>query len=84
MLHCSAKGYPRPIIWWYMNNMFITVGVTSVQSITVNNSTLTISNVGFNDSGVYYCRAWNNVTHVTSRVAIITVVGKLVNDIKQY
>ena len=83
MLRCSAKGYPGPVIWWYMNNILITVGVTSVQSITVNNSTLTISNVGFNDSGVYYCQAWNNVTLVTSRVANITVVGKLVNDIKQ-
>ena len=65
-----------------MNNKFITVGVTSVaEPMNVNNSTLMISNVGFNDSGVYHCRAWNTVTHVTSRVAIITVVGKLVNDI---
>ena len=64
--------------------MLITVGVTSVQSITVNNSTLTISNAGFNDSGVYYCQAGNNVTLVTSTLANITVVGKLVNDIKQF
>ena len=85
MLHCSAEGFPRPGILWYMINKIITVGVTSVaEPMYVNNSTLTISNVGFNDSGVYCCRAWNNVTLVTSRVANITVVGKLVNDIKQF
>ena len=83
MLHCSAEGFPGPSIWWYMSDKIITVGVTSVaEPINVNNSTLTISNVGFNDSGVYYCRAVNNVTLVTSTLANITVVGKLVNDIK--
>ena len=62
--------------------MLITVGMTSVaEPMNVNNSTLTISNVGFNNSGVYYCRAWNNVTLVTSRVANITVVGKFVTMI---
>ena len=85
MLHCIAESFPRPGILWYMNNKIITVGVTRVaEPMNVNNSTLTISNVGFDDSGVYYCRAVNSVFHVTSRVAIITVVGKLVNDIKQF
>ena len=65
-----------------MSNRINTVCVA--EPMNVSNGTLTISNVGFDDSRVYYCRAVNSVFHVTRRVSIITVVDKLVNDIKQF
>ena len=82
MLSCSAEGFPRPSIVWYMNDTVISDGVTSVEEpMNVNRSTLTISDAGFNYSGMYYCQAVSNEfvdLNVTSTVAIITVVGKLV------
>ena len=82
MLSCSAEGFPRPSIVWYMNDTVISDGVTSVEEpMNVNSSTLTISDAGFNYSGMYYCQAVSNEfvdLNVTSTVAIITVVGKLV------
>ena len=81
-LTCSAEGFPIPSIVWFMNNTVISSGVTNGESaMNVNSSTLIISNVNFNDSGMYYCQAVSNEfpdVNVTSRIAIITVVGKLV------
>ena len=82
-LTCSAEGFPRPSIIWFMNNTMISSGVSDVNmSMTVLTSTLTISNANFNDSGMYYCQAESSEftdLNVTSRVGIITVtvVGKL-------
>ena len=87
MLSCSAEGFPRPSIVWYINGTVISDGVTSVEEpMNVNSSTLTISNAGFGYSGTYFCQAVSSEFHdlnVTSDVAIITVVGKLVTDIEQ-
>ena len=81
-LSCSVEGFPRPFIVWYMNDTVISDGVTNVEEpMNVNRSTLTISDAGFNYSGMYYCQAVSNEfadLNVTSTVAIITVVGKLV------
>ena len=80
-LTCSAEGFPRPSIIWFMNNTMISSGVSDVNtSMTVLTSTLTISNANFNDSGMYYCQAVSSEftdLNVTSGVGIITVVGKL-------
>ena len=87
MLSCSAEGFPRPSIVWYMNDTVISDGVTSVEEpMNINSSRLTISDAGFNYSGMYYCEAVSSEfpdLNVTSSVAIITVVGKLVIDIEQ-
>ena len=81
-LSCSVEGFPRPSILWYMNDSVISDGVTSVEKpMNINRSNLTISDAGFNYSGMYYCQAVSNKfidLNVTSTVAIITVVGKLV------
>ena len=67
-----------------MNNTMNSNGRTIVQSIGYfYNSTLIISNANFNDSGMYYCQGVSNEfpdLNVTSTAAIITVVGKLVNN----
>ena len=87
MLSCSAEGFPRPSIVWYMNNTVISDGVTSVEEpMNINSSRLTISDAGFDYSGMYYCEAVSSEfpdLNVTSSVAIIIVVGKLVIDIEQ-
>ena len=84
-LSCSAEGFPRPSIVWYMNNTVITDGVTSVKEpMNINSSTLTICDAQFDYTGEYYCQAVSSEfpdLNVTSSVAIITVVGKLVIDI---
>ena len=81
MLRCSAEGFPRPSIVWYMNGTMISDGVTSVEEpMNVNNSTLTISNASFDYSGIYFCQAMSSEfpdLNVTSSVAIIALVGKL-------
>ena len=80
-LTCSVEGFPRPSIIWFMNNTMISSGVSDVNtSMTVLTSTLTISNVNINDSGIYYCQAVSSEftdLNVTSGVGIMTVVGKL-------
>ena len=83
-LTCSAEGFPIPSIIWFMDNTMIGNGMTNVGStMNVNSSTLIISNVNFNDSGMYYCQAVSNEfpdVNVTSAIAIITVVGEIVNE----
>ena len=86
MLSCSAEGFPRPSIVWYMNGTMISDGVTSVEELLNVISTLTISNASFDYSGTYFCQAISNEfpdLNVTSDVAIIAVVGKLAIDIEQ-
>ena len=71
-----------------MNNTMINDGMTDVVESPMNviSSTLMISNAVFSDSGMYYCQALNDEfdddLSTTSKIAIITVVGKLVNDIE--
>ena len=87
-LTCSAEGFPRPSIVWFMNNTMINDGMTDVVESPMNviSSTLMISNAVFSDSGMYYCQAlsdeFDDDLSTTSKIAIITVVGKLVNDIE--
>ena len=85
-LTCVAEGFPTPAIIWFMNNTMISNGVMSVVDMAMNvrTSTLTISNASFSDSGMYYCEAESSEfvgLNVTSGIANIAVVGKLVNDI---
>ena len=86
-LSCSAEGFPRPFIVWYMNNTVISDGVTSVEEpMNVNSNTLTISGAGFDYSGIYYCQAVSSEfadLNTNSTVAIITVIGMFVIDIEQ-
>ena len=87
ILSCSAEGFPIPSIIWFMNNTMIDDGLTDVsESININSSTLMISNADLNDSGMYYCQAVSSEfpeLNITSTVAIIAVVGKFINIIKQ-
>ena len=84
LLHCSAEGFPRPSIIWYMNDTVIGGGEIDVEeTMNVNSSTLTISDAGFEYSGMYYCQAVSSEfpdLNVTSTVSYITVVGKVVAD----
>ena len=84
-LTCSAEGFPIPSIVWFMNNTMISNKITNVESTMNTSSTLIISNANFNDSGMYYCQAVSSEfpdVNVTSTIAIITVVGELVNENK--
>ena len=85
-MNCSAEGFPRPSIIWFMNNTMITNGISDFNvSVNVLSSTLTISNVTFNNSGVYYCEAVSSEfadLNVTSEISLITAVGKFVYDSK--
>ena len=80
-LTCSAEGFPRPSIVWFMNDTMISDGVTGDNtSATLFTSTLMISNASFDYSGLYYCQALSTEfpdLNVTSTVASITVVGEL-------
>ena len=82
-MNCQAEGFPRPSITWFMNNTMISNGVTNDDaSTTVISSTLMVSNANFDDSGMYYCQATSIEFPgllVNSTVAMITVVGKLIN-----
>ena len=82
-LTCSAEGFPIPSIVWFMNNTMISNKITNVESTMNTSSTLIISNVNFNDSGMYYCQAVSNEfpdVNVTSTIAIITVIGEHVDE----
>jgi len=82
-LECTANGFPRPSIQWYLNNTIITnssnrniIDATSMNSIT---STLIVMIAEFNDSGVYYCEAVSSqsgLAAVNSNMINITVVGE--------
>ncbi|XP_065901652.1 uncharacterized protein [Dysidea avara] len=76
-LDCTAEGFPRPYIQWYLNNTIITnsrnINTTSINSVT---STLIVMMAEFNDSGVYYCEAVSGRATVKSSMVNIIVVGK--------
>ena len=59
---------------WIHNDTIIT---WQQQVINSDTSTLTVSNVRYNDSGSYNCEVWKLPLSVTSKTATITVYGKL-------
>ncbi|XP_068945118.1 carcinoembryonic antigen-related cell adhesion molecule 1-like isoform X2 [Petaurus breviceps papuanus] len=65
ILVCQAESYPPAQYEWQVNG-------------TVNsNSTFTINNVSWEDSGKYTCLAWNNITNIAvSKDITIRVVAQ--------
>ena len=64
--YCEADGSPEPIIRWYYEDMLIE-GVVG--------SPFVIENVNRNNRGYYACRATNVVNTVTSRRALVNIIG---------
>ena len=82
-LVCTAEGFPRPSIRWFLNNTVITNSsnrdiddVITMNSIT---SRLTVMIAEFSDSGLYYCEAvsgQSGLNDVNSSMVNISVVGE--------
>jgi len=77
-LSCSADGFPVPTISWLYNDMEITNGVVSVETDTVSNSTLTLSNLQLSATGDYVCQITSTAItmSVNSTATVNAVVGK--------
>lgn len=65
-LECNAKGYPEPkISWRRKNNVLLPTGGTIYRGNILN-----IFNVSRNDSGNYYCVAYNPVGTAVKIVSV--------------
>ena len=87
-LKCVVKSKPRPIVKWQWkkhdseHKRDVAVDGKRIQ-LTENtyvqpiyNLEITFSHIFVNDSGTYYCHAFNQVGSVTSKVASVIVKGK--------
>ena len=72
-LTCTSSLSSNVTFTWIHNNTMI---IWQQQVINSNTSTLTVSNVRYNNSGSYKCQVWKLPLQVKSNTATITVYGK--------
>ena len=87
---CTATGNPLPSILWRKDNslvdFFFETSIefssavdffeTSIEYSSAVTSTVTLSTVTSQDSGLYTCVAYNELGDVTSKELLLTVHGK--------
>ena len=71
---CTLSLSSNVTFTWVHNDTII---IWQQQVINGDTSTLTVSNVRYNDSGSYKCQVWKLPLSVKSNAAIIIVYGKL-------
>ena len=66
LINCSAKGHPTPTLMWYRDGIQIESGnqvsVTFSGNSSVNESSLKMTSLTFDDTGVYECVAVNTLS----------------------
>ena len=78
-LLCVFGGYPIPSITWFKDNELLTdlTTETAINTTTmIVSSELILVNLTYNDTGVYYCQADNNLVMMltsTSSTTNITI-----------
>ena len=82
-LKCHVVGYPNPKIQWYLNGAKIEASADFEISYADGFCTLTITDVLIDDQGEYLVRATNEAG-VCETSAYLTVLGKLLEILKQY
>ena len=79
-INCSAEGQPAPAVMWYKDQILIQSGMrVSIMygsSSFVNESSLKITSLTFDDIGVYECVAMDTVSldNIT-QTFVLDVVG---------
>ncbi|KAK3708277.1 hypothetical protein QZH41_005993 [Actinostola sp. cb2023] len=68
ILHCSASGYPRPVVTWSKNNGTL----DNKRSVVDNSGKLEIKHVTRDDTGIYQCKA-SNILGKVQNTAILEV-----------
>lgn len=83
-LECGARGVPQPSIEWAVNGTAVVVDNRRVfvfEDPLSGTSQLEIYNTAQNDSGVYSCRASNDVC--TTEYAVTVVVQSLMSELEE-
>lgn len=60
ILHCSAHGYPQPVVRWYKDGSFVHT-----------NTSLQFSSLKESNSGLYLCNATNDAGNDTYEVQVV-------------
>ena len=82
ILQCSARGEPPPIITWIKSGkpMFL----DDDRIMIIEDGSLIITSVILNDTGMYQCRAENELGGVDSDSAMLTVDGECMSVIAMF
>jgi len=75
-MSCEADGLPLPVVTWYHDGAELAEDTTSTGRVMPSGA-LRIDRVTANDSGLYECRATNDVG-TASRVVMLSVHGSSV------
>ena len=71
-LHCKAKGYPTPSVYWMRGGK----AMVANENVRINRDELTILNMHRGDAGLYACRV-QNVAGEFQAIASLNYMGRL-------
>ena len=73
LLNCKTSGKPAPNITWTKERLLLQGNTESLQQ----GAWLNISNIGRNESGTFYCNAYNGFGNPESQVVDVDVTCML-------
>ena len=73
LLNCKTSGKPAPNITWTKERLVLQGNTESLQQ----GAWLNISNIGRNESGTFYCKAYNGFGNPDSQFVDVDVTCKL-------
>jgi hypothetical protein len=78
-LKCDAQGIPSPDVWWTKDGSILNDSNSNIR-LEDRNRTIVIISAQPSDSGMYYCHARNEVSHV-QRALVLNLICKFYDNI---
>ena len=76
-LTCIYDGFPAATAQWFYNNNAISEADPRITLTDTQNAlTLTVTNIGYNDTGEYICRATNSIGSNVGTAIMLLIAGE--------